>query len=136
MVKFFSPILINSANETVFHLLTDEMACDADVTQASESSESASIICLTPQHQKTDDRNKRPILDETENENKRSRIDDTENEYKESLKALQSFAPRATNSERRDPFFLALEEEFLKVPENRKSTLKLKLLTIIVEHQE
>ena len=69
---------------------------------------------------------------------KRLRLDETEDEYKEPIKSLNRLTAAVLQAStlKRDPFFLALEDEFAFVPANRKSALKLKLMTLIIENHE
>ena len=60
---------------------------------------------------------------------KKGKLDEVEEEYKESINFLNSLMEAA------GPIFSALEDKFKKVPEDRKSALKVKLVTLVVETQ-
>ena len=69
---------------------------------------------------------------------KRMKLDEGVDEFKESIKALNSLSAAVLKActSKRDPFFLALEDEFAFVPANRKSAVKLKLMSLIIDNQE
>lgn len=103
------------------------MACDPDVT------ESSSEFC-----EPTASTSSTPLLKQSFSKRKRMKLDEAEEEYKESIKSLNSLTAAVfkASTTKRDPFFSALEDEFSKVPENRKSTVKLKLMSLVIENQE